>query len=84
MLRHAPTALLLAVLTPLALAAPALAHDNGEGLLGETDDKIVTALSLGVLGFFTLVIVLGTVIQGKLEKRKEAKKAASMRQRVGW
>ncbi len=66
------------------LAAPALAGDNGEGLLGETDDKIITGVSLGVLVFFTLVIVLGTLIQTALEKRKEARKAASLRQRTGW
>jgi NADH:ubiquinone oxidoreductase subunit 6 (subunit J) len=68
----------------LLFAAPALAHDNGEGLLGETDDKIVTAFSLGVLIFFTCVVILGSVIQDRLEKRKSAKKAASLRHRTGW
>jgi hypothetical protein len=83
-IRRLSTATVCGLLTALVLAAPALAHDNGEGLLGETDDKIVTLFSMCVLGFFFLVVVLGTVIQGKLEKRKDAKKAASMRQRVGW
>ena len=69
----------------LALAAPAFAaSDDGEGLVGETNDKIVTFVSLGVLLFFVLVIVLGTVIQRRLEKRKDAAKAARLRSRIGW
>jgi len=65
-------------------AAAALAHDNGEGLVGETDDKIVTFFSLGVIVFFTLVVIAGSVIQGRLEKRKESQKALELRRRVGW
>jgi nitrogen fixation/metabolism regulation signal transduction histidine kinase len=69
----------------LALAAPAFAaSDDGQGLVGETDDKIVTFVSLGVLLFFVLVIVVGSAIQGALERRKEAKKQARLQQRVGW
>ena len=77
-------AVLSTIATTLLLAAPALAHDNGEGLAGETDDKLVTFFSLGVLVFFVLVVVLGTIVQGRLDRRKEARKAAKMRQRVGW
>ncbi len=84
MTRRLATTVLLGVASALMLAAPALAHDNGEGFLGETDDKIVTAFAFGVLLFFTAVIVLGSALQGKLEKRKEAKKAASLRHRTGW
>ena len=61
-----------------------LASDTGEGLLGETDDRIITFFSLGVVLFFTLVVILGSLIQGRLEKRKEQKKAADLRRRVGW
>ncbi|MDQ3719411.1 MAG: hypothetical protein M3350_01265 [Actinomycetota bacterium] len=61
-----------------------IAADNGEGLLGELDDRIITFFSLGVVLFFTLVVIVGSVIQSKLEKRKEAKKAADLRRRVGW
>ena len=75
---------LAALATSLVLAAPALAGDYGEGYAGETDDKIVTFFSLGVLLFFVLVIVVGSLIQRSLDKRKEAKKASKMRQRVGW
>jgi hypothetical protein len=67
----------------LAVAAPAMAG-AGEGLAGETNDKIVTFFCLGVVLFFTLVVILGSAIQGRLEKRKEARKAAHSLQRVGW
>ena len=66
------------------MAAPALAGDNGEGLAGETNDKVVTFFSLGVLLFFTLFVTLLSIAHARLEKRKEEKKAASMRQRIGW
>ncbi|MFL5886269.1 MAG: hypothetical protein ACJ77M_14450 [Thermoleophilaceae bacterium] len=79
------TAILAALIAMLALAAPALAAtDDGQGVVGETDDKIVTFVSLGVLLFFIFVVVVGTFIQIRLDKRKAAMKAARMRQRVGW
>ncbi len=68
----------------LVLAAPALANDNGEGIVGETDDRIITFYSLGVVVFFVLVIITGSAIQSRLEKRKEQRKAAELRRRVGW
>ena len=71
------------VLSQLALAAPALAK-NGEGLVGETNDKVITLFCLGLVIFFTIVVIAGTLIQSSLERRKEARKAARMRQRVGW
>ncbi len=75
---------LLTTLFVLLLVVPAWAHDNGEGLLGETDDKIVTFFSLGVCVFFVLVVCIGSWLQAVLEKRKEARKAAELRQRIGW
>ena len=87
--RIATTALATTLLS-LALSAPALADGfgkgggAGEGLAGETNDKAVTFFCLGVLLFFVLTVVVGTIIQSSLEKRKDARKAAKMRQRVGW
>ena len=74
----------------LALAATAMAQneqepagDNGEGLAGETTDKVVTFFSLGVAIFFVLVVTIGTLTQILLERRKERRKAAHF-QRYGW
>ena len=77
-------ALALSLILSLALAAPALAGDNGEGLAGETDDKYVTLFSLGVLVFFVVVVTVGTIIQSRLEKRKDEQKAHKLRRREGW
>ena len=74
----------LTALFTLAVAVPALAHDNGEGLVGETDDKIITFFSLGVVVFFIAVASLGSWLQAVLEKRKEQRKATDLRQRIGW
>ena len=49
----------------LVLAATAFAGDNGEGLSGETDDKIITFFSLGVVIFFTLVVILASWAPGR-------------------
>ena len=87
--RLARTAVLTTILS-LALAAPALADGfgkgsgAGEGIVGETNDKVVTFVFLGVLGFFILTVVVGTLIQQALDRRKEAHKSIKMRQRVGW
>ena len=74
-----------ALAVSLLIAAPAFAvTDNGEGLVGETDDKIITFYSLGLVIFFTLVVVVGTAIQNALERRKQQRKAVELRRRVGW
>ena len=86
-MRRIATTIPLSIVSLLLLAGPALAtegNDNGEGLVGETDDKIITFFSLGVVVFFTLIVILGTLIQNALEKRKDARKAAHLRARSGW
>ena len=70
--------------TSLLLAAPALAGDNGEGLVGETDDRIVTFASLGVVVFFAVFVIVASAIMGRLDKRKDERKAVELRKRVGW
>ena len=75
---------LVALPTWLLLAAPAFAGDNGEGLVGETDDRIITFFCLGLIVAFSVLVVLLTVLQNALEKRKEQRKAVELRKRVGW
>jgi len=81
MRRLAPILVVAAWLIP---AATAFAGDNGEGLYGETDDKIVTFFSLGVVIFFAVFVVLASWLQAVLDRRKEQRKAVELRKRVGW
>ena len=81
MRKLAPILVLAAWLIP---AATAFAGDNGEGLYGETDDKIVTFVSLGVVIFFAVFVILASWLQAVLDRRKEQRKAVELRKRVGW
>ena len=86
-MKRLAASLTMASFAALAFATPVLAaggHDNGEGLLGETNDRIITFFSLGVVLFFFIVVCLGSFLQNRLEKRKEARKASDLRQRIGW
>ena len=68
----------LLTLALLALTAPAaLAHDGGEGLWGETNDKVITNAGFILIAFFPLFILCASLIQWRLEKRKDARKAAA-------
>jgi hypothetical protein len=81
MRKLAPIFVLAAWLIP---AATAFAGDNGEGLYGETDDKVITFFCLGVVLFFTLFVILASWLQAALDRRKEQRKAVELRKRVGW
>lgn len=85
-MRRVPPTLLVTLGLMLATAAPALAvgGDDGEGWLGEANDRIITFFSLGVVAFFPLVALLLSLLQGALDKRKERRKAAAGRRRAGW
>ena len=81
MRKLAPLLFLAAWLVP---AATAFAGDNGEGLWGETDDKVITFFSLGVVIFFTVFVILASWLQAVLDRRKQERKAVELRRRVGW
>jgi preprotein translocase subunit SecG len=75
----------------LALSAPAaLAYNDGRGLYGATNDKVVTNAGFILILFFPLFALVMSLIQWRLEKRKEARKAAQKahafdsRWRGGW
>ncbi|HEX8052565.1 MAG TPA: hypothetical protein VF517_06190 [Thermoleophilaceae bacterium] len=84
MIRRRLMLVAFAVATQLYLAAPALAGDDGEGLAGETNDKIITFFALGVLLFLTLVVIIGTIIQDRLNKRYYARLESRKRDPAGW
>jgi len=84
-LRHAPgcgrfrrvkrtLAALISILALMLVAAPVALADNGTGLAGPTTDKTVTFFCLGVLGFFAILVIALSVIQGRLERRKELRR----------
>ena len=54
----------------LALAPAALAAD-GVGLWGRTDDKVITFFAFAVMAFFTILVTVLSLIQIRLESRKE-------------
>jgi len=86
------TATLLLVATSALILAPgALARAyGGEGFYGETSDKTITYAMYIVIAFFPMVIVVFSLIQGRLEKRKHARldaakrRAANVDWRGGW
>jgi hypothetical protein len=59
--------------TPVALLAlaPAAMAADGVGLWGRTDDKVVTFFSFAVIAFFAILITVLSLIQIRLESRKE-------------
>ena len=76
-MRRLATLLAATTLAVLATAAPALAQSSGQGWYGETTDKIVTNAGFILIGFFPLFIFVMSLIQWRLDKRKEARKAAA-------
>jgi len=68
MLRLLPTLIVLAAL--LVLAPGAMAAD-GVGVYGRTDDKMVTFFAFGLIAFFAILVIVLSLIQIRLENRKE-------------
>jgi putative copper export protein len=67
-------AALVSILAAMLLVAPAAMAENGIGLAGPTTDKTVTFFCFGVIAFFALLPIVMSLIQGKLEKRKERRR----------
>ncbi|HEX6696345.1 MAG TPA: hypothetical protein VF080_06100 [Solirubrobacteraceae bacterium] len=68
------TALPYALVVLLVLAPAALAHDGGEGWWGETNDKVVTNAGFILIVFFPVFVLLMSLLQGALDRRKERRK----------
>ena len=61
----------------LVVAPAALAHDGGEGWYGLTNDKVVTNAGFILIAFFPLFVLFASLLQWRLDKRKEARKKAA-------
>ena len=84
-------ALLTVATTTLVFAAPAFATSHsGEGWYGETNDVVVTNAMFLTIIFFPTVIIIFSLIQWRLDKRKHARMDAAKRRaanadwRGGW
>jgi hypothetical protein len=85
------TALTVFSLTLLTMAPAAMARQTGgQGWYGETNDKSITNIMFLTIIFFPTVIIVLSLIQWRLEKRKHAKmdamkrRAANVDWRGGW
>ena len=68
------TAAICAALTMMLVAAPLALAEDGVGLAGPTTDQTVTFFCFGVIAFFEILVIVMSLIQGKLEKRKEQRR----------
>jgi hypothetical protein len=69
------TVVFLALSAPAALAAEG--HDGGEGWWGETNDKVVTNAGFILIAAFPTIIIVASLIQWRLDKRKDRRLAAA-------
>jgi hypothetical protein len=70
-------AVFLALMAPVAFAQAVNGNDGGEGWWGETNDKVVTNFGFALIAFFPLFIFVMSILQWRLDKRKDRRKAAA-------
>jgi hypothetical protein len=58
-------------LATLGALAPSAFAADGVGLWGPTDDKVVTYFGFGCIVFFAVLVTVLSLIQNRLESRKE-------------
>jgi hypothetical protein len=73
------TLVLFALMAPVALAGE---HDGGEGLWGETNDKVITNAGFIIIAAFPTLILILSLIQWRLDKRKDRRLAAARARRA--
>jgi hypothetical protein len=74
------TIALLALTAPVALAAEG--HDGGEGWYGETNDKVITNAGFALIAGIPLLVLILSLIQWRLDKRKDRRLAAAKARRA--
>jgi hypothetical protein len=67
-------AALAAVLSAALLAAPAALATDGKGLAGSVSDKTITLFCFGVIAFFPILVIALSLLQGRLDARKERRR----------
>ncbi|HUA11087.1 MAG TPA: hypothetical protein VMA83_03700 [Solirubrobacteraceae bacterium] len=88
--RLAAAAFTTALFATLVLAPVAAAENDGRGLAGATNDKMVVTVFFCLIIFFPLLAFVLSWIQARLEKRKEERMAGEKvirhdaRWRGGW
>src|SRR4029077_16766176 len=68
-------AALVSILATMLVVAPAAMAENGVGLAGPTTDKTGTLFFFGGVALFAILPIVMSLIQGKLEKRKERRRS---------
>jgi thiosulfate reductase cytochrome b subunit len=61
----------LLVLAGLLMLSPAAMAADGVGVYGRTDDKVVTFFAFGLIAFFAIFVTVLSLIQIRLDNRKE-------------
>ncbi len=89
-MRRLLASLFASALLLLLLAPAALAYNDGRGFYGATNDKVITRAGFILIIFFPTFALVMSLLQWRLDKRKEARKAAQKAQlgdarwRGGW
>lgn len=66
-----------ALLAVLVYAPAAAAENDGRGLYGATNDKVVTDAGFIIIAFFPILVLVLSMLQRRLDKRKQARKEAA-------
>lgn len=68
-------AAMLSALALLLAAAPSAPASSGAGLAGPVTDKTITFFCFGVIAFFATLVIVLSLIQNRLEKRKDQRRS---------
>ncbi len=84
MRRFVATLAVLATSLLLPASAALAAEDHGQGTLGSVSDKTVTYAGFIIIAAFPLVILLLSLLQGGLDRRKDRRKKAMKKLSADW
>ena len=68
------TAALVSATALFLLQAQAAIAADGVGLAGRVTEKTVTFIMLGVIAFFPILVISLSILQGRLEARKDRRR----------